>query len=55
LCARGEDVVVSATPGPHGPLSSHSRASLAARALTAAELDDPASALPRLRARLAAH
>ena len=55
LRARGEDVVVTGTPGPYGPLAGRSRAALAARALTAAELTDPTDALPRLRARLAAH
>jgi DNA polymerase III subunit epsilon len=54
LRARGEDVVVTSTPGPYGPLPGRSRASLAARALTAADLADPAAALSRLQIRLRA-
>jgi DNA polymerase III subunit epsilon len=54
LRARGEEVVVTNTPGPYGPLPGRSRASLAARSLTAADLVDPAAALPRLRVRLGA-
>ncbi|MGI8421676.1 MAG: exonuclease domain-containing protein [Gaiellaceae bacterium] len=52
LRPRGEEVVCSTQPGPLGPLSGRRRAGLAARALAAADLDDPGSALPRLRARL---
>jgi excinuclease UvrABC nuclease subunit len=39
-------------PSPIGPLRSRARARLAARALRPDEADDPARALPRLRARL---
>jgi DNA polymerase III epsilon subunit family exonuclease len=52
LRARGTDVVCSATAGPLGPLRSRRLARLAARALTPEELDRPASALPRLQARV---
>jgi DNA polymerase III epsilon subunit family exonuclease len=52
LRRRGDTVVCSAKPSPLGPLRSRARARLAARALRAEELDDPARALPRLRARL---
>jgi hypothetical protein len=52
LRRRGDSVVCSAKPSPIGPLRSRARARLAARALRAEEADDPAQALPRLRARL---
>src|SRR5262245_14356784 len=52
LRRRGDTVVCSAKPSPIGPLRSRARARLAARALRADEVDDPARALPRLRARL---
>jgi DNA polymerase III subunit epsilon len=58
LRQRGEGVV--STPNParnsllQGPLRSRRTAQLAARALRAEELERPASALPRLRRRLAA-
>jgi hypothetical protein len=52
LRRRGDTVVCSSKPSPIGPLRSRARARLAARALRAEEVDDPASALPRLRARL---
>ena len=52
LRRRGDSVVCSAKPSPIGPLKSRARARLAARALRADEVDDPARALPRLRARL---
>jgi DNA polymerase III epsilon subunit family exonuclease len=52
LRARGDSVVCSAKPSPVGPLRSRARARLAARALRVEEVDDPARALPRLRARL---
>ena len=54
LRQRGDGVVASSQPSPLGPLRSRRRAQLAARALTADELDRPAAALPRLRRRLAA-
>ncbi|MGZ4320469.1 MAG: UvrB/UvrC motif-containing protein, partial [Gaiellaceae bacterium] len=53
LRKRGDGVVASSQPSPLGPLRSRRRAQLAARALTADELERPAAALPRLRARLA--
>ena len=53
LRRRGDGVVASSQPSPLGPLRSRRRAQLAARALTAAELERPATALPRLRRRLA--
>jgi DNA polymerase III epsilon subunit family exonuclease len=57
LRRRGEDFVVSKTPGSLGPIAGRRQASLAARALassTDAELDDllQGGPLPRLRARL---
>jgi DNA polymerase-3 subunit epsilon len=52
LRRRGDSIVCSAKPSPIGPLRSRARARLAARALRADEVDDPARALPRLRARL---
>jgi len=54
LRKRGDGVVASSQPSPLGPLRSRRQAQLAARALTADELERPAAALPRLRARLAA-
>jgi DNA polymerase III epsilon subunit family exonuclease len=57
LRRRGDEVVASTSPPSNtvlqGPLRSRRTAQLAARALEADELDDPASALPRLRRRLA--
>ena len=53
LRARGDRVVVTSKPTPHGPLKSRRRAELAARALEPAELDQPRAALPRLRRKLA--
>ena len=53
LAARGDRVVVTRKPTPHGPLKSRRRAELAARALEPRELDRPRSALPRLRRKLA--
>jgi DNA polymerase III epsilon subunit family exonuclease len=52
LRRRGDSVVCSAKQSPVGPLRSRARARLAARALRPEEVDDPAGALPRLRARL---
>jgi DNA polymerase-3 subunit epsilon len=57
LRRRGEDFIVTKTPGPLGPITSRRQASLAARALassTPAELDRLLrdGPLPRLRARL---
>jgi DNA polymerase III epsilon subunit family exonuclease len=52
LRRRGDSVVCSSKPSPIGPLRSRARARLAARALRVDEVDDPARALPRLRARL---
>jgi DNA polymerase III epsilon subunit family exonuclease len=52
LRRRGDSVVCSTKPSPVGPLRSRARARLAARALRPEEVDDPAGALPRLRARL---
>src|SRR6476620_10806026 len=52
LRRRGDTIVCSAKPSPIGPLRSRARARLAARALRVEELDGPARALPRLRARL---
>ena len=52
LRRRGDSVVCSSKPSPIGPLRSRARARLAARALRTDEVDDPARALPRLRARL---
>jgi DNA polymerase III epsilon subunit family exonuclease len=56
LKKRGEGVVASSQPSDNlllGPIRSRRRAQLAARALKADELDRPARALPRLRARIA--
>jgi excinuclease UvrABC nuclease subunit len=52
LRKRGDAVVCSTRPSPFGPLLSRTRARLAARALRAEELDDPAAAVERLHARL---
>jgi DNA polymerase-3 subunit epsilon len=52
LRKRGDSVVCSSKPSPLGPLKSRLRARLAARALRPDELDRPAVALTRLRARL---
>ncbi|TMK70575.1 MAG: hypothetical protein E6G50_08235 [Actinobacteria bacterium] len=55
LRRRGSGLVCTQTPTPLGPLRSRTRARLACRALDGAseeELEDPALALPRLRARL---
>jgi DNA polymerase III epsilon subunit family exonuclease len=54
LGVRGESVVVTSKPTPHGPIKSRRRAELAARALGPGDLDRPQSALPRLRRKLAA-
>src|SRR5207248_10839632 len=53
LRARGDQVVVTRKPTPHGPLKSRRRAELAARALHVDELERPRAAVPRLRRRLA--
>ena len=53
LAARGDSVVVSSKPTPHGPVKSRRRAELAARALDPGELARPSAALPRLRRKLA--
>ncbi|MFL6039315.1 MAG: exonuclease domain-containing protein [Gaiellaceae bacterium] len=52
LRQRGDAIVCSTKASPLGPLRSRARARLAARVLRVEELDDPARALPRLRARL---
>lgn len=52
LRRRGAGFVVSETPGPLGPIKSRRLARRAARALDGHEGDDPATALPPLRARL---
>jgi DNA polymerase-3 subunit epsilon len=54
LGVRGESVVVTSKPTPHGPIKSRRRAELAARALDPDDLDRPHAALPRLRRKLAA-
>ncbi|HEX6701416.1 MAG TPA: exonuclease domain-containing protein [Gaiellaceae bacterium] len=57
LRRRGAGLVCSSKPGPLGPIRSRTRARLAARVLEGAsdaELDDPALALPRLRAKVRA-
>jgi DNA polymerase-3 subunit epsilon len=58
LRRRGEDVVVTKTPTPLGPIGSRRKASLAARALASSTTEELADIrqggpLPRLRARLA--
>ena len=52
LRKRGDSVVCSTKPSALGPLKSRARARLAARALRVEELDRPALALTRLRARV---
>ena len=52
LTQRRDRWVVTSTPGPYGPIRSRNRARLVARALDGFEGDDPAEALPALRARL---
>jgi DNA polymerase-3 subunit epsilon len=52
LTRRGERWAVVSQPGPLGPLTSRNRARRAARALEGFEGDDPAAALPALRAKL---
>ena len=52
LRKRGDSVVCSTKPSPLGPLKSHARARVAARALRPDELEQPELALRRLRARL---
>ncbi|MBV8479670.1 MAG: GIY-YIG nuclease family protein [Actinobacteria bacterium] len=54
LRRRGDGVVASSQRTTVGPIRSRRRAQLAARALLAEELERPASALPRLRRKLAA-
>jgi len=57
LRKRGDSVVASSVASSNvllGPIRSRRTAQLAARALTAGDLERPAAALPRLRARLAA-
>src|SRR5688572_1322418 len=49
---RGERWVTVTTPGSLGPIGSRNRARAAARALEGFEGDDPASALPAMRAKL---
>jgi DNA polymerase III epsilon subunit family exonuclease len=53
LRKRGDGVVCSSQPSPVGPLRSRRSAQMAARALQADELEQPARALPRVRRRLA--
>jgi DNA polymerase III epsilon subunit family exonuclease len=53
LRKRGEGVVCSSQPSAVGPLRSRRRAQMAARALLADELEQPAAALSRVRRRLA--
>jgi excinuclease UvrABC nuclease subunit len=53
LGVRGDRLVVSSKPTPHGPIKTRRRAELAARVLEPADLARPASALPRLRRKLA--
>src|SRR3954452_15247807 len=53
LKQRGETVVASQTATPVGPIRSRRQAQLAARALLPDELENPATALPRLRGKLA--
>ncbi len=52
LRQRGDSVVASTRPSPVGPLRSRRTAQLAARVLAPDELEQPATALPRLRRRL---
>ncbi|HEY8030539.1 MAG TPA: exonuclease domain-containing protein [Gaiellaceae bacterium] len=53
LRKRGEGVVASSKPTAIGPIRSRRRAQLAARVLLAEELERPATALPRLRRKIA--
>jgi DNA polymerase III epsilon subunit family exonuclease len=53
LGVRDDRVVVTTKPTPHGPVRSRRRAELAARALEPPELERPATAVPRLRRKLA--
>jgi hypothetical protein len=55
LTRRARGWAVVSEPGPVGPVRSKRRAQLAARALDGFEGDDPAGALPALRARLHRH
>ena len=52
LVRREKGWRASADPGRHGPIASKRRAELAARALGEFDGDEPAGALPALRARL---
>jgi DNA polymerase III epsilon subunit family exonuclease len=52
LGRRGERWAAVQEPGPYGPIGSRRKAQLAARALDGFDGDDPAGALPDLRARL---
>ena len=52
LRRRGDSVVASTRPSPVGPLRSRRTAQLAARVLAPDELEQPETALPRLRSRL---
>ena len=52
LARRGETWRVVREPGPFGPLRSRRQAELAARALGGFDGDDPADAIPAVRARL---
>lgn len=52
LARRRERWAVVTEPGPLGPLKSRNRARLAVRALDGFEGDDPAAAIPALRAKL---
>jgi DNA polymerase III subunit epsilon len=54
LRARGDSVVASSKPSSVGPLRSRRTAQLAARVLRPGELEQPATAVPRLRSRLRA-
>ena len=54
LAVRGERIIVTRSPTPHGPLKSRRRAELAARAIEPHELERPREALPRLRRKLTA-
>ena len=51
---RGERVIVTRSPSPHGPLKSRRRAELAARSIEPHDLERPREALPRLRRKLTA-
>ena len=52
LTLRRDRWAVVSEPGPYGPITSHNRARLVARALDGFEGEDPAAALTALRARL---